>query len=117
MIIKSLKFWTLVAGFLAFVIGFYSPNFPFDEVAILSAILFLLSLFGIVPEVRHLGLRSADIYKKKEFWLLVTGLLAFVANFFFPELGITSGILMGVVVFIFGIFGIELELKARGLWR
>lgn len=41
MIFQSLTFWILVAGLTAFVARWYFPTFPFDEVIILAAILFV----------------------------------------------------------------------------
>ena len=51
-IVHSLAFWQLVAGFLAFVIHFFAPSFPFDQTILLGFILFLLGWFGITPEFR-----------------------------------------------------------------
>jgi hypothetical protein len=53
---KSKIFWTLVAGLVAFVAKFYAPTFPFSEVEILAAIIFVLNLFKIEPELRARGL-------------------------------------------------------------
>jgi phage shock protein PspC (stress-responsive transcriptional regulator) len=55
-IYKSKIFWTLVAGVIAFVAKYYSPEFPFTEVEILAAIIFVLNLFKIEPELRARGL-------------------------------------------------------------
>ncbi len=53
---NSLPFWQLVAGLAAFVLHYFVPDFPFDEVLILAAIVFVLGLFGITPELRQRGL-------------------------------------------------------------
>jgi NADH:ubiquinone oxidoreductase subunit K len=45
-----------VAGLAAFVFHYFAPDFPFDEVLILAAIVFVLGLFGITPELRQRGL-------------------------------------------------------------
>jgi len=55
-IYKSKVFWTLVAGVLAFVAKFFYPEFPFSEVEILAAIVFVLNMFKIYPELRARGL-------------------------------------------------------------
>ena len=51
-LVKSLKFWTLVVGLLLYVIQAYVPAFPFGEDAILKLILFVLGLIGIYPELK-----------------------------------------------------------------
>lgn len=51
-IVNVLAFWQLVAGFILFVVTFFAPTFPFDNTTILSVILFILSIFGIKPELR-----------------------------------------------------------------
>jgi len=55
-IINSLAFWQLVAGFVAFVIHFFAPTFPFTIETILGVILFVLGYVGITPELRARGL-------------------------------------------------------------
>lgn len=55
-IYKSHIFLTLVAGLLAFVAKYFYPDFPFSEVEILAAIIFVLNLFKIKPELRARGL-------------------------------------------------------------
>lgn len=57
-VVHSLAFWQLVAGLAAFVLHFYAPSFPFDETVVLGAILFVLGLFGVTPELRLRGLRK-----------------------------------------------------------
>jgi hypothetical protein len=51
-LLKSLKFWTLVVALVLFVIQAYVPSFPFDESTLLKAVLFVLGLFQIEPEIR-----------------------------------------------------------------
>lgn len=55
-LVKSKAFWTLVAGLGAFVVHFYSPDFPLDEAAILALIVYVLAQFGVVPELRQRGI-------------------------------------------------------------
>jgi len=55
-VINSLAFWQLVAGFVAFVIHFFAPSFPFSAEIILGVILFVLGYIGINPELRARGL-------------------------------------------------------------
>lgn len=51
-IVHSLAFWQLVAGFVAFVITYFAPTFPFGQDVILGVIVFVLSFFGVKPELR-----------------------------------------------------------------
>lgn len=55
-IYKSKIFWTLIAGLIAFVVKFFAPDFPFNEVEILAVIFFVLNSFKIEPELRARGL-------------------------------------------------------------
>lgn len=56
-ILKSLPFWTLVAGLVAFVLHYFFPTFPFEQSAILAFVIFILGFFQITPELRARGLR------------------------------------------------------------
>lgn len=51
-ILHSLAFWQLVAGFVVFVITYFAPTFPFGNDVVLGVFLFVLSFFGIKPELR-----------------------------------------------------------------
>lgn len=51
-IVNVLAFWQLVAGLLIFVITYFAPTFPFSTETVLGVILFVLSFFGIRPELR-----------------------------------------------------------------
>lgn len=118
MIYKSLTFWTLVAGLLAFVATFFFPNFPLDVAGILALILFALGLIGVVPAFRSMGVRGAlagGIVNTLAFWQLVAGLLFFVVRFFAPSFPMDQGVILGAILFILGWFGIKPELRARGL--
>lgn len=55
-VITSLAFWQLVAGLVAFILHFWAPSFPFDTPTILGAILFVLGLIEIYPELRARGI-------------------------------------------------------------
>lgn len=55
-IVDSLAFWQLVAALAYFVLRYFAPNLPLDETAILAVIVFILSLFGVTPELRSRGL-------------------------------------------------------------
>ena len=48
----SLDFWKMVVGLISFVILYFVPTFPFDATVILTAVLFILGLFDITPELR-----------------------------------------------------------------
>jgi len=52
----SKVFWTLIAGLIAFIAKYFYPEFPFSEVEILAALIFVLNLFKINPELRERGL-------------------------------------------------------------
>lgn len=112
--IKSLTFWTLVAGLVAYVVKYFVPTMPIDATAILTAILFLLSLFGITPTFR-LMTAWTDIFHKKEFWLAVVALAGFVIHYVSPTFPFENDVLFILVVYILGLFGITPELKLRGL--
>lgn len=51
-IVHSLAFWQLVAGFVVFVITYFAPTFPFGQDVVVGVIVFVLSFFGIKPELR-----------------------------------------------------------------
>jgi len=53
---KSLAFWVMVVGIVEFVVHYYWPDFPLDQANLLALVLFVLYQFGIVPELRGLGL-------------------------------------------------------------
>lgn len=117
---KSLTFWALVAAFLAYVARFFAPTFPMDQAQILSALLFLIGLFGIVPtmlitKTRSLSLSSESIFLMKEFWFLLVGVVAFVIHSYFPTFPLDDNALLALVLFIVGLFGIHPELRNRGL--
>lgn len=114
MILKSLTFWTLVAGLLAFVVKFFMPTFPLDATGILALVLFLLGLFGVVPAVRS-AIGAGSILTSLAFWEMVVGLIAFVVHQFMPSFPLDTAALLGIILFILGLFGIKPELRARGL--
>jgi hypothetical protein len=123
MLFKSLTFWGLVVGIVAFLVRFFVPEFPFDEGAILAFTLFLLGLAGVYPtvqtalSVRGLGFSMAwsDVFLIREFWVLLVGLISFVIFYFFPHFPFGSEELLGLVLFILALFQINPELKERGL--
>jgi len=114
-IFKSLTFWTLGVGIVAFVLRYYFPSFPLDEANILAVVLFLLGLFGVVPALRVHGALSADIVHSLAFWQLVAGFLIFVIRFFAPSFPFDETTLLAVIVFVLGFFGVNPELRQRGL--
>ena len=121
-IFKSLVFWTLIVGVVAFVVKFFVPTFPFDETQIMAAVLFVLGLFGIVPTARFaakargaLAVAPSDILKSLPFWTLIAGLVAFVVHFFFPTFPFAQDAILGFIVFILGLFQVNPELRARGV--
>jgi hypothetical protein len=115
MIYKSLTFWTLIAGLAAFVAHWYFPAFPFDEVTILAAILFVLGLIGVVPAFRAHRSLTPPIVNSLAFWQLVAGVVVFVLHFFASNFPFDQAAIMAFVLFVLGFFGIHPELRARGL--
>jgi hypothetical protein len=119
--LNSLTFWTMVAGLLAFVAKFFLPSFPLGNAEVLSLILFLLGLFGVVPEARlmaaRMGVSVADLLKSKAFWEMVAGLVAFVILFYFPTFPLDANGILGILLFILALFGITPELKLRAELR
>lgn len=118
MIHRSMTFWALLAGLLAFVARFYFPAFPLDQVSILNLILFALGLVGIIPTLRAHGLRgvlAAGILYSLPFWQLICGLLGFVIHFFAPAFPFDNTVILAFFLFVLGYFGIHPELRARGL--
>lgn len=118
MIFNSLTFWTLLVGLLGFVLRWYLPAFPLDEVSILALVLFALGLIGIVPTVRSNGFRalgSVPVVNSLAFWQLVAGFVAFVIHFFAPAFPFSNETILAVILFVLGYVGITPELRARGL--
>jgi len=115
MIFKSLTFWTLLAGLLAFVARWYYPAFPFDAVSILALIVFVLGLIGVVPQFRAHGALTVGIVNSLAFWQMVAGFIAFVLHFFAPTFPFDQVIILGFILFLLGIFNIYPELRIRGL--
>lgn len=118
-IFKSLTFWSLVAGIVAFTVKFFSPEFPFDEAQILAFTLFLLGLGGIYPTVALRGFTVVPVvnglFSKKEFWVMVAGLVSFVVLYFHPTFPFGTTEILAAILFILGFFGVNPELRARGL--
>ena len=115
MIHKSLTFWTLVAGLVAFILRYYFHTFPFDEVSILAAILFALGLIGVVPQLRAQGALTSNIVNSLAFWQLLAGLVAFVLHFFAPSFPFDQAGILAFILFVLGWFNIRPELRLRGL--
>ena len=122
-IFKSLNFWTLLVGLIAFVIRFYQPGFPLSEANILALVLFALGLFGVVLTFRVKGFRSAvagGIVNVLAFWQLVSGFVIFVITYFAPTFPFTTETLLGVILFVLSFFQIKPQLQAqgfKGLWK
>lgn len=53
-LIKSLKFWTLVVALGAFILQAYFPDIPVTEDTLLKIVLLVLGFFHIQPEVKML---------------------------------------------------------------
>lgn len=118
MIFKSLTFWTLVVGVIAFVLRWFFPAFPLDEASILALVLFALGLIGITPTLRARGARALatpPVVNSLAFWQLVAGLVAFVIHFFAPDFPFQTEAILAVILFVLGYIGIKPELRARGI--
>jgi uncharacterized membrane protein YqjE len=116
-IFKSLTFWTLLVGLIAFVVRFYQPEFPLSEVNILALVLFALGLIGVVPSFKAHGFQRAfatGIVNVLAFWQLIAGFVIFVITYFAPTFPFTTETLLGVILFVLSFFGIKPELRAKG---
>lgn len=122
-IFKSLKFWTLLVGLIAFAINFYQPGFPLSKANILALVLFALGLIGVVPAFGVKGFRAAlagGIVSVLAFWQLVAGFVIFVITYFAPAFPFTTETLLGVILFVLSFFQIKPDLQAqgfKGLWK
>lgn len=122
-IFKSLNFYTLLVGLIAFVIRFYQPNFPLSEANILALVLFALGLIGVVPTFKVKGFRAAltgGIVNSLAFWQLAAGFIIFVITYFAPTFPFTTDTLLAAILFVLGYFHIKPELRAKGfksLWK
>jgi len=116
--LENLQFWTMLVAVLAFVAKFFFPEFPFDDTQILAAVLFILGLFGIVPQFRMrgiFGVTFVDLLKSKAFLTMVAGLVVFVVNHYAPTFPITEVGLVSLFVWVLAFFGIVPELRNRGV--
>jgi len=113
--LNSLQFWTLVAGLVAFVAKFFYPNFPVDETQILAALLFLLGLIGVVPQLRTRAVTGYNLLTSKAFWTLVAGLVSFVVHYYFPTFPLDQAVLLSVIFFVLSAFGVNPELRKNNL--
>lgn len=120
MLFNSLTFWTLLVGLFAFVLRWYFPAFPLDEITILALVLFVLGLIGITPTVRARGLRRSltpPVVNSLAFWQMVAGLVAFVLHFFAPSFPFGTETILAVILFVLSAVGITPELRLRGLLK
>ena len=115
MIYQSLTFWTLIAGLAAFTLRWYFPAFPVDEITILAAILFVLGLIGVVPQLRAQRSLTPPIINSLAFWQLVAGLVVFALHFFAPSFPFDQAAILAAILFVLGFFGVHPELRVRGL--
>lgn len=115
MIFNSLTFWTLLAGILAFVAKFFFPAFPLGSAEVLALVLFFLGLVNVVPQARRQRATFGDLLKSMAFWQMIAGFLSFIALYFFPQFPLDSNGVLGIVLFILALFGINPELRLRGL--
>ena len=115
-IYKSLTFWTLLVGVLAFVLTFYLPAFPLSAPNILALVLFALGLIGVWPAFRTYGFRgafSSGIVNVLAFWQLIAGFVIFVITYFAPTFPVSTETVLGVILFVLSFFNIKPELRSR----
>jgi uncharacterized membrane protein HdeD (DUF308 family) len=123
MIISSLAFWTLVAGFLGFVVKFLFPAFPFGADQILAAIMFILGAIGIVPTARlHAAIANravnfGDLLKSLQFWSLLAGLISFVVHFYSPTFPFVEAEILALIVYVLSLFDVTPQLRAYNLLK
>lgn len=110
--LSNLQFWTLVAGFLAFVLKFLWPGLPLDSTLILSVILLLLAAFGIYPKLRARA-TVGELIRSLEFWTLLAGLAGFVVYFYVPDFPFDQAVILGAILFVLKLFGIEPSILAH----
>jgi hypothetical protein len=111
---KSLTFWTLVAGLLAFVAKFFIPSFPLSTDQLLAIIVMLLGLVNVVPQARAIsGFTFLDLVRSKPFWVLVSGLAYFIVRSYVPTFPLNEENILALIVFALGLLNIKPELRAR----
>ena len=113
--LKSLTFWTLVAGLFAFVAKFFVPEFPLAEDQLLALIVMVLGLVNVVPQIRAQGVVFADLIKSKPFWTMLAGLLGFIVRYYVPTFPLDNANILTLIVFVLGLFNVTPELRSRGL--
>ena len=52
-------------------------------------------------------------WKTRTFWVMVVGLLLYIVKQYFPNFPISEEMLLDVVVFVLGLFGVVLESRLR----
>lgn len=118
LLFKSLTFWTLFVGVIAFIIRWYIPAFPLTEGQILSVVIFLLGLISIFPTLLARGFRAfvtPPILNSLAFIELLAGLVAFVLQTVAPDAPITRELVLGVILAVLAMLQIHPELRARDL--
>lgn len=113
--LNNLQFWTLLAGFLAFVAKFFWPELPLDATLILSVIMVALAAFGIYPKFRYAYARvtMGDLVNSLEFWTLLAGLAGFVIYYYAPDFPFEEGALLATILYILKLFGISPSVLER----
>jgi uncharacterized membrane protein YiaA len=91
-------------------------------VALILCALFLVAILCInrvynKQDISEYDRRSKNmvILKSRMFWTLVVGLVVFVVKQLWPAFPLSEEFILGIVVFILGLFGITPELRSRGL--
>ena len=116
---KSYQFWTMIAAFVAFLVKYFYPAIPVTAPQILTACLLVLGFFGITvaPTLSHLALPTnvTSLLSNMNFWVMLTGIVSFIAYSFYPNFPLNSTSLLAVVLLILTFFGIKPELVYRGL--
>lgn len=110
MIIGSKAFWMALIAVVLFVIKFFFPTFPFDAVAIYSVVVFVLSFFGVVPQLRAISRRAltwVDLLNSAPFWMLLVALISYVVHFYFPTFPLDEALLGALVIWLLAQVGIN----------
>lgn len=110
MIIGSKAFWMALIAVVLFVVKFFAPTFPFDAVAIYSVVVFILSFFGVVPQlraIRRYALGWSDLFSSAAFWMLLVALISYVIHYYLPTFPITEADLGILVIWILTQVGVN----------
>ncbi len=118
-----LQILTALAAIIGMFLREQVPWFPFTDAQILAAMLFLLGLIGVVPQVWIMlkyklkrGLTGTEGWlKSKALWEMVAGIASIILLAYFPNLPITPAMILAFILFALNQAGINPEIKR--LWK